>query len=449
MFQDVVHNMITILSSIINQMPNTHKAVQDLQELERRYDEEQTYPRRGFQNESEKLKESLKKRQAFFAGYEGEMEWFPRKSIEVDVREKQYEDTMKKTCTHDKDISFERDDQILLPKDEFERVLIEAETSCRIMAENKTNITESKLLILQDKIECLIQASGTSAATSFQRQDLDSVIERFLNIKKMFLSKVAFRDMEYQIKKRDFKRGMHFGYHRLMGASLNPLDRLYLYSHDGERIRSEKDIFYQRGSLSKNIVVSGSKSSCEKLCVFLEENCTRHAHWPVNEFEYVFRLPLRYIKETHIHDMIKSYIFTRSNDAEIFEQVLFREADKCLIILEELDKWIPYEYDELDMKNRQLSTAQRNVQLPKRNHMTDYVVLVTTEDKNVKNIKLGETDGLLYLRGSDSDSDLDSDTFNKLVSQGEKNVQLDRESIPGHSKYCSAVFPTKPFSDSF
>jgi hypothetical protein len=111
----------------------------------------------------------------YFAGNEGEMKWFPWKSIEVDVREKQYEDTMKKTGTHDNDIDFETEDPTLLSKDEFERVLLEAETSCKILTENKTVITESKLLILQDEIEYLIQASKTAAATSFQRQNLDSV----------------------------------------------------------------------------------------------------------------------------------------------------------------------------------------------------------------------------------------------------------------------------------
>ncbi|XP_060607565.1 uncharacterized protein LOC132759753 isoform X2 [Ruditapes philippinarum] len=493
-FREVKHYMITILESIINQTPSTHKAVQNLQQLEKRYEEKQMhnkgklewsphkseferrytvkqmytqhiYTHRGFQNESDKLKESIKMEDISFAGDEGEMEWFPRKSKEVDVREQQYEDTMKKTGTHDNDIDFETEDPILLSKDEFERVLLEAETSCRIMTEQKTVITESNLLILQDKIEYLIQASETAAATSFQRQNLDSVRKSFLNIKKIFLSGAVSRDMEYQAKKQDFRRRMHFGYHRYMDACLNFLDCLYLYSHDGERIRSEKDIFYQRGSLSKNIVVSGSKLSCQTLCVFLAEKCSRHAYWP--DFQYVFRLPLRYVNGTHIHDMIKSHFLAGGGDVIFFEQVLFREADKCLIILEELDKWIPYEHDILDMKNRQLSTAQRSYQLPKRNHMTEYVVLVTTNDTNVENINLGETDRLLYLKGSDSDSDSssdsdsdsssdsdsdldsDSDTFNKLVSQGEKNVQLDRDSIPGPSKYCSAVLPTEPSSDSF
>jgi hypothetical protein len=133
------------------------------------------YTRRGLQTKSEKLKESMKERQASFTGDESDMEWFPRKSIKVDVREKQYEDTMKKTGTHDKDLTFERGDQTLLPKDEFDRVLFQAETSCRMMTENKFDITEIELLILQDKIEYLIQASGTSAATSFQRQNLDSL----------------------------------------------------------------------------------------------------------------------------------------------------------------------------------------------------------------------------------------------------------------------------------
>jgi hypothetical protein len=35
--------------------------------------------------------------------------------------------------------------------------------------------------------------------------------------------------------------------------------------------------------------------------------------------------------------------------------------------------------------------------------MIDYVVLVTTEDKNIENIKLEETDKVLYLKDSDSD----------------------------------------------
>jgi hypothetical protein len=209
-------------------------------------------------------------------------------------------------------------------------------------------------------------------------------------------------------------RGMYFGYNRYKDASLDSLDGLYLYSHEGERIRSEKDIFYQRGSLSKNIVVSGLKSSCRKLCGFLEENCSRHANWPDNEFQYVFRLSLRYQREKHIHDMIKDHIlWGRYENLPCFEQVLFREADKCLIILEDLDKWIHFEdmIYELNMETRWFSTARRKYQLPKRNHMTDYVVLVTTEDKNVENIKLGETDRLLYLKDSDSDSD----TLSKLV----------------------------------
>lgn len=249
-FREVKHYMITILKSIINQTPSTHKAVQNLQQFERRYNVEQMYTQRiythrGFQNGSDKLKESIKMQHIYIAGDEGEMEWFPRKSKEVDVREQQYEDTMKKTGTHDNDIDFETEDPILLSKDEFERVLLEAETSCRIMTENKTVITESKLLILQDKIEYLIQASETAAATLFQRQNLDSVRKSFINIKKMFLARVAFHDTEYEDTKQDFQRfvsrnrEMDFGYNRYIEDELGETDRL-LYLRDSD---SDSDTF--------------------------------------------------------------------------------------------------------------------------------------------------------------------------------------------------------------
>ncbi|XP_060553990.1 uncharacterized protein LOC132715037 [Ruditapes philippinarum] len=129
MFKDVLHNMITILTSFINQMTSTRIAIHKLQQLERRYDKEHIFTRRGFQNQSDKLKESIKKRQPSFAYDQEKIERFPRKSIEGDVREKKYDDTIKKPAYYDQTPTRRPDTNQLTrmdkDKDKIPKVLLE------------------------------------------------------------------------------------------------------------------------------------------------------------------------------------------------------------------------------------------------------------------------------------------------------------------------------------
>ena len=211
------------------------------------------------------------------------------------------------------------------------------------------------------------------------------------------------------------------------------IEDLNLYLHEGGHILKERDIFLQEGKsrLSKNIIVSGSTSRCNNFCQYLFtkwSNCYKYyqfkshtdanyssgyhsyfewenglvsmltkAETPLENFEFIFIVSLENVKESHLHDIIKNKLLARSGPSGhllLFEQILFRESEKCLFILQ------GHGQKKFDAKVSNLSTADGSCHQPQRNHMSDYVVIVTTEDIDLRNINMDGRNRVLYLEKS-------------------------------------------------
>jgi hypothetical protein len=108
------------------------------------------------------------------------MDLSPRESGKFRFMGDQNEDALKKTYRRVIDKSSEMEYPIVLSKDELDRVLLAVDASCRIMINNKDEITESEIVILRDKVQYLEQATRTSAVTSDQMVNLNIVREVIL-----------------------------------------------------------------------------------------------------------------------------------------------------------------------------------------------------------------------------------------------------------------------------
>ncbi|XP_053381116.1 uncharacterized protein LOC128549058 isoform X2 [Mercenaria mercenaria] len=103
------------------------------------------------------------------------------------------------------------------------------------------------------------------------------------------------------------------------------------------------------------------KSSGEGLQGYMCHEC--ECKLSVKEFEFVLMISLCDVgKEVFIPNMVKKYLL-KSEYKDIFEKVIERESEKCLILLDGLSQWGAKSWSHLNMLERNL--------------MDDYVVLTT------------------------------------------------------------------------
>ncbi|XP_060595896.1 uncharacterized protein LOC132749965 isoform X2 [Ruditapes philippinarum] len=212
-----------------------------------------------------------------------------------------------------------------------------------------------------------------------------SPLQEFVTFKRHIMPKLVSEDEDYQRKKQELKDFLITTHRKtLKEKGFNKrismiFGRGRLMSPKTGIVTSYRGIFYDdyQRKQHKYIHIIGEEGRASTVCLELVSAwCDAQSEGNVHilkNFEFVFMISLSDVGSgDSINEMIRLHLQSEEYIGTL-DQVLQLEPDKCLIILDGLDKWRHNTYNKYSA-----------LEIPKGNLFSDYVILVTAS-RHLKN----------------------------------------------------------------